>query len=140
MTARAGTSKKQKPIRVGVIGVGRGGGFASGATELVGMKLVALCDTWEEKLLEAGKRYGVATSIVGILAYRSALNDSCSLEVPDFRKKSTRQAYAQDHWQPDPTCRKEGDPWPSVRGEVPISRKGLGYARKIWKQQGYTGV
>lgn len=34
---------KQKPIRVGVIGVGRGSGFASGATELVGMKLVALC-------------------------------------------------------------------------------------------------
>lgn len=50
-----------KPIRVGVIGVGRGQSFASGATDLVGMKLVALCDTWEEKLKEAGKRYGVAT-------------------------------------------------------------------------------
>jgi len=25
------------------------------------MKLVALCDRWEEKLQEAGKRYGVAT-------------------------------------------------------------------------------
>ncbi len=55
------TSKKQKPIRVGVIGVGRGSSFASAATDLVGMKLVALCDTWEEKLVEAGKRYGVAT-------------------------------------------------------------------------------
>jgi len=83
---------------------------------------------------------GVAASIVGVLAYRSALNDSCTLEVPDFRKKSMRQAYAQDHWQPDPTCRKEGDPWPSVRGEVPIARRALSYARKIWKQQGYTGV
>ncbi len=53
--------RKQKPIRVGVIGVGRGQSFASGATDLVGMKLVALCDTWEEKLEQAGKRYNVAT-------------------------------------------------------------------------------
>ncbi len=52
---------KDHPIRVGVIGVGRGSSFASGATDLVGMKLVALCDTWEEKLIEAGKRYDVAT-------------------------------------------------------------------------------
>ncbi|HEY3376132.1 MAG TPA: Gfo/Idh/MocA family oxidoreductase [Armatimonadota bacterium] len=50
-----------RPIRVGVIGVGRGSSFAAGATDLVGMQLVALCDTWEEKLVEAGKRYGVAT-------------------------------------------------------------------------------
>ena len=49
------------PIRVGVIGVGRGDSFASGATERVGMNLVALCDKWEEKLAEAGKRYKVAT-------------------------------------------------------------------------------
>lgn len=54
-------TKKQKLIRVGVIGVGRGSSFASGATDLVGMKLVALCDTWKEKLREAGKRYGVKT-------------------------------------------------------------------------------
>ena len=50
-----------QPIRVGVIGVGRGQSFAAGAGELVGMKLVALCDTWEEKLAEAGRRFGVRT-------------------------------------------------------------------------------
>ena len=50
-----------KPIRVGVLGVGRGQSFAAGATETVGMKLVAICDTWEERLLEVGKRHGVAT-------------------------------------------------------------------------------
>jgi predicted dehydrogenase len=53
--------QRQKPIRVGVVGVGRGCSFASGATDVVGMKLVALCDTWEERLREAGKRYGVTT-------------------------------------------------------------------------------
>ena len=55
------TKKAQRTIRVGVVGVGRGQTFAAGATDLVGMKLVALCDTWEEKLAAAGKRYGVAT-------------------------------------------------------------------------------
>ena len=34
-------NKRARAIRVGVIGVGRGESFASGATELVGMKLVA---------------------------------------------------------------------------------------------------
>ena len=49
-----------KNIRVGVIGVGRGSSFAEGA-KFAGMELVALCDTWEEKLLEAGKKNNVAT-------------------------------------------------------------------------------
>ncbi|MFH1570149.1 MAG: Gfo/Idh/MocA family oxidoreductase [Gemmatimonadota bacterium] len=48
-------------IKVGVIGVGRGSSFAQAATDVVGMELVALCDLWEEKLREVGKRYGVAT-------------------------------------------------------------------------------
>ena len=46
---RASVSKAAKPIRVGVVGVRRGAGFARGAAE-VGMTLVALCDTWEEGL------------------------------------------------------------------------------------------
>jgi predicted dehydrogenase len=61
MATKAKTTRRQKLIRVGVVGVGRGDTFACGATELVGMKLVALCDTWAEKLREAGKRHGVAT-------------------------------------------------------------------------------
>lgn len=48
-------------IRVGVIGVGRGMSFAHGATELVGMKLVALCDIWKERLGKVGKQLKVAT-------------------------------------------------------------------------------
>ena len=50
-----------KKIRVGVLGVGRGRSFIKGATDTVGMKLVAICDSWKEKLDEAGKTYGVAT-------------------------------------------------------------------------------
>jgi predicted dehydrogenase len=50
----------EKKIRVGVVGAGRGQTFAHQAGN-VGMEFVALCDIWEEHLLEVGKRYGVAT-------------------------------------------------------------------------------
>ena len=39
----------ERKIRVGVIGVGRGRSFAGGASETVGMELVALCDISEER-------------------------------------------------------------------------------------------
>ena len=51
--------RKQHPIRVGVVGVGRGSGFARSA-HLVGMELVALCDVWEEKLQPLAAELGVA--------------------------------------------------------------------------------
>jgi len=59
----AGRGASPKPIRVGVVGVGRGGGFARGAGPRLGMKLVALCDTWEEHLTAAGRELGVATYV-----------------------------------------------------------------------------
>src|SRR5947209_5187008 len=46
-------------IRVGVVGVGRGYTYARGAGPLVGMELVALCDTWEERLHELSQSFGV---------------------------------------------------------------------------------
>jgi predicted dehydrogenase len=51
-------SARAKPIRVGVIGVGRGQTFARQA-ESAGMRLVALCDTWEARLHEVAKSFGV---------------------------------------------------------------------------------
>jgi predicted dehydrogenase len=52
-------SARAKPIRVGVIGVGRGQTFARQA-ESAGMELVALCDIWEARLNEVAKGFGVA--------------------------------------------------------------------------------
>jgi len=47
-------------IRLGVVGAWRGASFAA-AAEHAGMKLVALCDTWEARLQQVGERYpGVA--------------------------------------------------------------------------------
>lgn len=54
------TKSRKKVIRVGVVGVGRGQTFADGASELTGMKLVALCDSWEDRVREVARRYDVA--------------------------------------------------------------------------------
>ena len=51
----------ERKIRIGVIGVRRGDSFMQGASDLVGMELVAICDTWQARLEESGKRHGVAT-------------------------------------------------------------------------------
>lgn len=82
---------------------------------------------------------GVAMSIVGIQAYRSALADGATVAVPDFRKESVRKQYANDDWSPDPARRKKGQPWPSVEGNKPPSEFALNYARNIWKKNGYLG-
>ncbi|MCK4590556.1 MAG: hypothetical protein KAT86_02290, partial [Candidatus Latescibacteria bacterium] len=81
----------------------------------------------------------VTMSTVGILAYRSALQDSNTLEVPDFRRESERDKYAADDWSPDPAKRREDQPWPSILGDVEPTGKGLAHARKVWKSIGYDG-
>jgi len=139
MKAKRTATQYPKPIRVGVIGVGRGSSFASGATDLVGLKLVALCDTWEEKLREAGKRYGVAMSSVGILAWKSALQDGAPFDVPDFRREASRKAFENDHWSPFPKHAGPGQPPPSIRGFVEPSVKSIAAARQTWAKQGYRG-
>ncbi len=83
---------------------------------------------------------GVAMSIVGSLAYRSALNDSNTVDVPDFRKKSVRDKYRNDHWNPDPARHKKGYPLPSILGDIKPTPKGLAYARSIWDKMGYKGA
>jgi len=59
MARHHGSARPGRPIRVGVVGVGRGQSFVASA-EPVGMKLVALCDTWEERLKEVARRWGAA--------------------------------------------------------------------------------
>ena len=44
-------------IRIGVVGVGRG--MSMGSRAIRGAEVVALCDTWEERLIEASKRLDV---------------------------------------------------------------------------------
>ena len=52
---------RDRPVRVGVVGVQRGRSLARGAGPHLGMELAALCDVWEEKLREVGRELNVAT-------------------------------------------------------------------------------
>jgi predicted dehydrogenase len=47
------------PIRLGVVGAGRGQTFMDQAAA-AGMELVAICESAPEKLAEAAQRFGVA--------------------------------------------------------------------------------
>lgn len=82
---------------------------------------------------------GVAMSSVGILAWKSALENGAPFEVPDFSVEASRQAYADDHWSPWPKDAGPGQPPPSILGTPKPTRKGLANARRVWKEIGYQG-
>ena len=78
-------------------------------------------------------------SIAGIQAWRSALNDSAPMEVPDFRDESVRKRYENDDWSPDPARKKKGQPHSSILGEIEPSDKANKLAKKVWASRGYMG-
>ncbi|MGC9317224.1 MAG: Gfo/Idh/MocA family protein [Armatimonadota bacterium] len=79
---------------------------------------------------------GVTMSIIGPLAYRSALSDSNTIDVPDFRREEDRVVYEGDDWRPDP---REGDPWPSIEGRKEPTEEQVAFCREVWRQRGYVG-
>ncbi|HOJ30595.1 MAG TPA: Gfo/Idh/MocA family oxidoreductase [bacterium] len=80
---------------------------------------------------------GVAMSSVGILAWKSALEDGKPYEVPDFKKESERKKYENDDWSPFPGAKNPIPP--SILGFIEPTPDDLVFARKIWKKIGYTG-
>ncbi len=83
---------------------------------------------------------GVAMSSVGILAWKSALQDGAPFRVPDFSKESSRKEVENDHWSPFPDHAGPGQPPPSIRGFVKPSIRDLKLARKVWTEIGHTGL
>ena len=77
---------------------------------------------------------GVTMALVGIQAYRSALNNSTRLEIPDLRDEKARSVFENDHWRPgpDPVTRQPGDPAPSVLGDIEPPAAGRRYAEEVW--------
>jgi predicted dehydrogenase len=80
---------------------------------------------------------GVAMSSVGILAWKSALEDGRPFEVPDFSDEVARKPYEDDHWSPWPDHTGPGQPPPSILGTPEPSPQSVAYARKVWKEIGY---
>lgn len=58
MAARAKSNRK--PIRIGVLGVGRGESFIEGAGPLTGLEVVAACDQRHDALEAAAAKHGIA--------------------------------------------------------------------------------
>lgn len=77
---------------------------------------------------------GIDMSIIGILAYRSALNNSASEDVPDFRDEAARKKYENDNWSPDPERRAPGQPAPSICGNVQITDDARRFAELTWNE------
>ena len=80
---------------------------------------------------------GVMMSAVGIQAWRSCLENGTPHPIPNFRKKSSRKPYREDHWSPYPEDAAPGQPPPSIRGHIKPSKEAIRHARKRWKEIGY---
>ena len=82
---------------------------------------------------------GIDMSIAGIQAWRSALDDSAPIEIPDFRKESVRKKYAKDDWSPDPARKRKGQPTSSILGRIRPSTEARALAKEVWSSRGYFG-
>jgi predicted dehydrogenase len=80
---------------------------------------------------------GVAMSACGILGWRSALQGSAPVPVPDFRDEAQRTAFENDHWSPDPTRAGAERPPCSILGEHSASGEAITFSRQVWAAEGY---
>ncbi len=82
---------------------------------------------------------GVAMSSVGILAWKSALEDGKPFDMPDFRDEEQRKLYENDHWSPWPKDAGPGQPPPSIKGWKTPTDEAIAEARAVWERIGYHG-
>ena len=80
---------------------------------------------------------GVAMSSVGIIGWKSCLENGLSFELPDFKKEESRKKYEDDNWSPWPKDARLTQPPPSLLGFPKPTKKGLEFSRKIWRGMGY---
>ena len=85
---------------------------------------------------------GVTMSTVGILAWKSALENGCPYDIPDFRNESERVKYENDTWSPFPKDKDKrlDQPYPSILGKIQPTDEAVELARKIWTDIGREDV
>ena len=79
----------------------------------------------------------VTMSSVGILAWRSALEDGKPCAVPNFSTDDGRREYENDTWSPFPTHAGSDRPASSILGTLTPTREGLSNAQRVWREIGY---
>lgn len=60
----------------------------------------------------------VDMTAIGILGWKSILNQNISYEVVDFHDKEAREVFRGDNWNPDPAIPCENKPPCSILGKV----------------------
>jgi predicted dehydrogenase len=80
----------------------------------------------------------VAMSSVGILGWRSALEEGMPFDMPDFSSEESRKFYENDNWSPFPKDKgkAENQPPPSIRGFITPDEESEKFAKKIWSEMG----
>jgi len=66
---------------------------------------------------------GLQMSCLGILAYKSALNNNMAFDVPSFQDAAELEPYVGDNWSCDPADAGPGQPFPSILGEIKKPKK-----------------
>lgn len=122
-------SVKEK-IRIGVVGVGRGHGDF-----FTNFHFVEAIRKNQQPCLNVYR--AIDMSICGILAYKSELNNSGPLDVPDFRNEKIRRKYENYDWSPSPSKKHSRQAFSSIKGEINLSPELKSYTRKIWTERGY---
>jgi len=82
---------------------------------------------------------GVAMSVIGILAWKSVLDNGNSYALPDFTSEASRRAYENDHWRPMDLDDPQAPPISSRGKERELLPEHLEEARRIWRKIGYRG-
>jgi predicted dehydrogenase len=82
---------------------------------------------------------GVAMSAIGIVAWKSVLDDGNSYAVPDFTREESRQACEHDRWRPMDLDDPNAPPVSSRGKPLDALPESLKEAREIWEQLGYRG-
>lgn len=65
---------------------------------------------------------GLQMSCLGLLAYKSALNNNCAYDVPSFQDPKEYAQYEGDNWSCDPADAGPGQPPPSILGPIKKSK------------------
>ena len=83
---------------------------------------------------------GLDMTLVGIQAWRSALDNGAPMELPDFRDEAVRAKYENDHWSPFAEDQGPDSPPPSLKGLSKPTAGRMAAARKVWDEMGYRGL
>jgi predicted dehydrogenase len=78
---------------------------------------------------------GVDMTLVGIMGYKSALQNGQPVEIPDFRNEEVRKKYENDHFSPYPGDRGANGPFPSIKGEIKPTQAQKDFAHQIWSEK-----